>query len=209
MENFLRNILVPIGVSPRIKNTLSILAYGIVPGVGLLSSILFPSAQTFALFGQLAQIGLLVILFMKPIAHIAPLNFLKRALTYRRQLGVAVFWFSLFHGVGFIYRYELLVPGDFWGFTNHLLYAGTALLMMIVLGFTSNDLCVRLFQKNWKRIQYLAYPTLFFVLIHSSMWEGEIVKIYVLGGLFLILKYLEIKRFRLSAYVPVIEKWKL
>lgn len=209
MVTFLRNILTPIGVSPRIKNILSILAYGIVPGGGLFSSVLFPSAQTFALFGQLAQWGLVTILFMKPISHIIPLNFLKRALTYRRQLGVAVFWLSVFHGVGFIYRYELLVPGDFWGFTNHLLYAGTALLMMIVLGFTSNDLCVRLFRKNWKRIQYFAYPTLFFVLIHSSMWEGETTKMYVLGGSFLILKYLEIKRFRLSAYVPVIEKWKL
>ncbi|QQS61328.1 MAG: ferric reductase-like transmembrane domain-containing protein [Candidatus Moraniibacteriota bacterium] len=208
MEQYIQKILLPIGISPKIKKVLDILSYGVIPLGGLFLSIFFPSVDVFGTFGQIAQIGLLIILFMKPIAFIVPLQFLKRALTYRRQLGVAVFWFSLFHGIGFIYQYRLLNPSDFFGFTNHLLYAGIALLMMIVLGLTSNDVSIKFFQKNWKRIQYLAYPTLFLVLIHSSMWEGEMMKVYVLGGLFLILKYLQMKRFRLDAYIPLIQKWK-
>lgn len=209
MKEKIKKILAPIGVSPMLKKVLSVFAYAVVPIAGVVLSALAPSGDLFRKFGELSQMGLLAILFMKPVAFIVPFNFLKRALTYRRQMGVAVFWLALFHSAGFIYEYGLLAPGDFLGWENYVFYGAVALAMFVVLAVTSNDVSIRLFRKNWKRIQYLAYPSLFFVLLHSSMSEGEMAKVFVLGVAFIVFKFLEYRRFRLDAYLPVIRRWGL
>jgi DMSO/TMAO reductase YedYZ heme-binding membrane subunit len=195
--------------SMMLKRLLSIFAYVVVPVVGVGLSVITPSVEIFRQFGELAQLGLFIILFMKPTAFIIPLNFLKRALTYRRQMGVAVFWLALLHSVGFLYAYGIWSVGGFFGWDNFLLYGGVAMLMVFVLGVTSNDASVRFFRENWKRIHFLAYPALFFVLLHSSMSEGEMAKVFVLGGVFIALKLLEVRKFRLDAYLPVLRKWGL
>lgn len=207
----LRKILDLIGTSPTLQRVLSIFAYAAVPIGGLMLAVFFPSRQMFRQMGELAQMGLLVILFMKPIAFIVPFRFLQRALVYRRQMGVAVFWLALLHGIGFMYLYNILTPGEFLGFANTLLYAGVAMLMLIVLAATSNNVSVWWLKGNWKRIQYLAYPTLFLVIIHSSTIRSraETGKIVLVLGAFLLLKYLQVKKFRLDAYVPFLQKWGL
>lgn len=204
--NRLQKTLAPIGRAPWIKMSVSIFSYGIVPIIGLGVSIVSPLGELFRKFGELAQLGLFVILFMKPIAFIVPLNFLKRALTYRRQMGVTVFWLAFFHSIGFLYTNGLWSLDDFLGWKNHYFYGGIAMVAMTILGVTSNDRSLRLFRRNWKRIQYLTYPTLFLVLLHVSLVKGEMVKLYVVGGLFLLLKFLEAKRFRLDEYIPFIKK---
>lgn len=209
MREIGKKIISLIGVSPAIKRILSVFSYGMVPIVGVGLSVFFPSGELFRKFGELAEWGLIVILFMKPVAFVVPLQFLKRAITYRRQMGVTVFWLATFHGFGYMYLYGIWLPKSFLGWENFLLYGGVAMGMMLVLGITSNDVSVRFFRSNWKRIQYLAYPTFFFVLLHSSMAKGEFVKIVVFGGAYILLKYLEIRGFRLNRYIPILNRLKM
>lgn len=207
MQNFLQKLFAPIGTSPMLKTMLSVFAYAVVPIAGVLFSILAPSNGIFREFGSWAEAGLVVILFLKPVACILPFAFLKRALTYRRQMGVATFWLALFHSVGLMYLYGLWSPGEFLGLSNMLLYGGVAMIMLIFLGVTSNNVSVRFLKGNWKRIQYLAYPTLFLVLLHASLFEGSLGKFLFVGGVFVALKWLEVKKFRLEVFIPAIGKW--
>ena len=206
-----QKLVAPIGTAPRLKRALSIFAYAVVPIAGLFATVFFPSRELFRGMGSVAQAGLLAIIFMKPIAFVVPLRFLQRALVYRRQMGVATFWFALFHSVGFMYTYNLLSPREFFGWTNTLLYAGVAMLMLGVLAATSNNAAVRHLKGNWKRIQYLAYPALFLVIIHSSTIRSRVdfASIILAVAAFCVLKYAQAKKFRLDAHFPFLQQWGL
>lgn len=205
----LESLVSAIGRSEKLDRFLSIVAYGVVPLVGAGVFIFFPSSDVFRLFGKISAILLGIILFMKPIAFVVPLQFLKRALTYRRQMGVATFWFAVFHFVGFAYAWGLTSPSAYFGWENFLLYGFIAFLAMSLLAFTSNDASVRLLKRHWKTVQWLAYPTLFLVLAHVALVEEEFGSFVIIGGSFVLLKILEKKRFRLDAHIPFLRNWNL
>lgn len=209
MRDVLRGFLSLVGVSPILKRVLSIFSYAVIPIGCFILSFFYFSPRVFRQFGELAQWGIIGILFLKPIAHSIPSQFLKRLLVYRRQMGVAVFWLALFHSMGFLNTYELWSVENFFGLNNFLLYGGMAMLIIFVLGATSNDIAVRFLRKNWKRVHYFAYPALFLVLLHSSISNEEMGKVIVLGGAFLSLKILEIKAIRMDKYFPIIRQWGL
>ena len=174
-------------------NRLNIISYTIVPLALVTFSILIPSRDTFIYYGRAAQFLLIYILFIKPLAHVFNIKWMRRHIAYRRQFGVATVWFALFHALMFIYDRELYYFQDFQGIGNYLPYGAVAIVGMSILGLTSNNYSVRLLKRNWKRVQYLAYPTLFFTLLHSSMARGEMPFVIVVSTLFIILKTLEWK----------------
>jgi DMSO/TMAO reductase YedYZ heme-binding membrane subunit len=64
---------------------------------------------------------------------------------------------------------------------------------MIILGITSNTLSVIKLKKNWKKLQYLTYPTFAIICIHKAIAEDEI-KPYIVLLVYTILKIIEIKK---------------
>lgn len=182
----------------NLRKTINIISYVVTPLALVVASIGWPQKDTFLFFGEVAQFLLFGILFIKPIAVISGIAWLRRNLAYRRQLGVMAFWTALFHSVLFIYDKELYSVSDFVGFDNYLSYGAWALVGMIILGITSNTVSVRLLKRNWKRVQYIAYPTLFLTLLHTAMIEGELAKFFVIGGVYSILKIVEWSGFKLN-----------
>lgn len=166
-----------------------IIYYGL-PILLLLFSFLHPERLYFRELGTIAERLLIFLLFVKPVATIFKSKFFMRAVTYRRESGIASFWFFIFHTGGLIYVLRLtsisnyLVAFMFWG-----VIAGIGMLILVA---TSNNASIKYFKKNWKKIQYLSYPVLIATLVHSSLWaQGNLVKVYVVGGFFIVLKVIE------------------
>ena len=175
----------------QLKRFFSLGAYYVLPLGLFLITLIFPEGDWYSLLGSTAQIGLLVILFLKPLSVIAKRREITYFLQFRRQMGVAVFWLALFHGVGFIVLYDIWNTTEFFDFSSHYTYGAGALLGLIVLALTSNDIAVRYLKRNWKRVQMLAYPVLFLVFLHSSIAGGELANFFVVSVAFLGAKYWE------------------
>lgn len=174
------------------KKILSILSYYILPITLLVLNLFFSSKSLSALLGNGAMIIVVAILFLKPLAKITNIKKLKRLLIYRRQFGVASFWLAAFHGLGMwqiVKGYATL--NLYLNPQVNLLYGLMAAIGMLILGLSSNDLAVKILKRNWKRLQYIAYPTLFLILYHAALAENELMKFYIISGLFVILKILE------------------
>jgi len=178
----------------HVRKILSIVCYIVVPLFLIGTSVAFSQKDTFLYFGEVAKILLVGLLFIKPIAVLSKFRVLMITVSFRRQLGVATFWFALFHSIGFLYLYDLTQVSLYLDPTYHLLYGAIAMIGMAILGVTSNDRSVQYFRKKWVKLQYLAYPTLFFTLLHVSMVEGELLTFFVLFGVYAVLKYFEWKK---------------
>lgn len=121
--------------------------------------------------GEPALNLLLFILFLPPFSQITNWTFLRILMGWRREFGVAAFWFFLFHGAGMIYSENLTDINTFLDPNGYLFWGGIAGIGMLILGLTSNDLSVKLLKRNWKRLQLIAIPTLFFAHAHVSIIE--------------------------------------
>ncbi|MFA6307440.1 MAG: ferric reductase-like transmembrane domain-containing protein [Patescibacteria group bacterium] len=182
------------------KKLLQIISYYLIPLVLLLLTFGIPSRSLFGLFGNTALYLLIFTLFLKPIAKISDIKFLKHLLIYRRQFGIASFWFFAFHAIGMWQIYQLINIEFYLDPKTNLFYGALAAICMIVLGMTSNTLAVKKLKKNWKRIQYIAYPTLFLALYHRALFEGDTTNFYILSGLFILLKILEWNKININAF---------
>lgn len=136
-------------------------------------------------YGEPAFFLIGIILFIKPLSIIfsdfklynTNFNPFQFILSYRREMGVLAFWFSIIHGLGLIYSKNLfsiqgllilLNPFEIFLFSGFL-----AMIGMIILGLTSNKLSVMKFKRNWKKIQSLAYPTFALVCIHVTFAKKD------------------------------------
>lgn len=177
------------------------IAFGIVPITLLFIVLSLGNSTPFALFGKVAKTVLLIILFMKPILMIVGYKPLLQLIPYRRQLGMITFWFALFHAGGILinnnfFSLQLLFSNIFKNALSRWVLSITGILF---LGATTNFYSQRKLGKNWKRIQSLAYPVLFLVLLHAQLIQlgrekegtvlGAWMLILILLAVFLFLKY--------------------
>ncbi|GAH36082.1 unnamed protein product, partial [marine sediment metagenome] len=121
----------------------------------------------------------------------------RRAVAYRRESGMASFWLFIFHAGGLIYTRNLTTLSTY--FTTTFLFWGlVAGVGMIILAATSNDESIIYFKRKWKRLQYIAYPVLFAVLAHSSLWANDnLNKFFMYSGIFIVLKTLEFSKVKI------------
>jgi sulfoxide reductase heme-binding subunit YedZ len=138
--------------------------------------------------GKSAEILLIAILFVKPIAILSGSPHISRLLPLRREFGIGIVWLALAHGLGYIAAIDLLGSWALIDPTKPFLPGVIALLFLLILGTTSNDTAVRVLRARWRTVQALAYPTLFLVLLHSSLMAGELPKFFILGGLYVFLR---------------------
>lgn len=124
--------------------------------------------------GSMSLNLLYLIMFMKPMIVIIGNKSLYKLMPYRRQLGVVSAWLAVFHTIGLIVAKDLrnisaYLSNPWW---NYLFVWALATIGMIVLGLTSNFFSIKLLWKNWKRIQWLAYPVLFLSKLHADLSHG-------------------------------------
>lgn len=187
----------------KMKRVLNAICYYVVPvvllGLSFYSSNLsFSQANDiFGKFGSLAIYLLILILFAKPLSQIFyRVNIFKYIVAFRRQIGVAIFWLSLFHGVLYIRLYELFGFSSFTGSKDALyLYGLVALIGMSILGLTSNNYSVKKLGKNWKKLHYIAYPVLLISMMHAGIAENHPQNAYIAFGIFVALKFIAYKKF--------------
>lgn len=178
----------------NLKKTVNILSYYIIPLIIFIISFLNPVNNFFNLTGRIAEILLILILMVKPIAILTKSKIALKVLQLRRPLGVLIFWFALVHTAGWIYLLKLYSVNSYLGFSNHLFWAAIAMIGMFILAITSNNISVRYFKRNWKKVQYLAYPVLFATLLHSSIIMQKMPKFFVISIIYIILKVLEYRK---------------
>ena len=179
----------------KMKKIGEIIAFYALPIILLLVTIFFPDKHFFIELGEFAERVLIFLLFIKPLSVIFSSKTLSRAVTYRQELGLVSFWLFLFHAIGLILVNNMQLKTLFT--IPYLLWGTIAGVLMILLAITSNQFSMKKLKRNWKRVQYLAYPALLGVLLHSSLATNNLTKFYVVTGLFILLKFLEFKKIKL------------
>lgn len=181
-----------------IKRTLLLIAHFSLFGL------LFPEWRRS--FGQLAEIMLLLVLFLSPISKILGMRLLLQLMSLRRELGIWMAYLATVHVVGYFIDPDWAEV--FWeSFRRGNGYLGPPFLFGVVayictlsLLLTSNNLAQRLLGgKHWKNLHRLAYPLLVLVLLHHlSMRHGLSVlswfQFCFAFGLYLFLKLLAVHK---------------
>ncbi len=208
MWNILNSYVEKIIFAPLFRRLLDGMVYLLLPiillGLFALESTVPVTIYIWALTaGSLAQALLFVILFMKPIGVIFDIRILKRALVYRRQMGVTMLYLALFHFAVTVIP-ERIFDGAYYAWDNNVLYGALALIITVILGMTSNNRAQRFLRRSWKKLHYAAYPLLFLVLLHAGMASGEVVKVVALTPLFIVLKTLEYRNMKIV--LPIISQ---
>lgn len=84
----------------------------------------------------------------------------------RRDLGVATFGYALFHAAAYLARKAQLDIILAEGRQPELLTGWLALLILLALAATSNNLSVRWLGRSWKRLHRLVYPAAILTFAH-------------------------------------------
>lgn len=168
-----------------LRKYLQIAVYYILPVFLLVLSVSLQNGdEFFEELGEPALKLLIFILFLTPIAQILDWKIFHILRALRREFGVASFWLFFFHAVGLIYTRRLTDIAEYLSPQSYLFWGAFGGIGMLILGVTSNDMSVKFFRKNWKRLQFVAVPTLFFSQAHASIADNESILPAV--GLFLL-----------------------
>jgi|AntAceMinimDraft_4_1070372.scaffolds.fasta_scaffold13756_1 DMSO/TMAO reductase YedYZ heme-binding membrane subunit len=174
---------------------INIVALYLVPIFIVFLSVFSPEKDLFVFMGKIAELMFIFIMFIKPISVIFKLSFFSRRMYYRKQFGILIFWFSLFHTIGLLYLNYFAIDQLF--VVPHLFFSVLAMIGLFILTITSNIYSVRRLEQNWKRVQSLAYPAFAFMILHTALVEGKIEKFYIIMVIYLSLKvfqYLVMKK---------------
>lgn len=174
----------------QIRKYLQWFCYYLLP-LGLIATSLFIGLdkEFYVELGEPALNLLIFILFLTPVTQILDWKTLKILMAWRREFGVASFWFFLFHAAGLMYVDNLTNINDYLNPQGYLFWGAIAGIGMLILGLTSNNTAVKLLRRNWKRLQYIAIPTLFFAQAHASLAdEGSILPAILLFAVYLLLR---------------------
>ena len=160
----------------QIRKILQWASYSLLPlGLIIASFVKGADSHFYEELGEPALSLLTFILFLTPVTQILNWSWLRRLMTWRREFGVAAFWLFLFHSAGMIFSKNLTTIADYMDPKSYLFWGAIAGVGMLLLGLTSNDIAVKTLRKNWKRLQYVAIPTLFFAHAHVAMIDGNSV----------------------------------
>lgn len=153
-------------------------------------------------YWELAWNLLLIIIFISPIAQITNSKILKRLLLYRRQLWITMGFLALVHVFLFYYNiwdFLYFLKKDFYVINwspTFLFFWFIAILLIIPLLLTSNNLSMRILKRNWKKIQRLVYFVFILTWIHISIlkWEDDFIGISIIIIFYLALKFIVYKK---------------
>ncbi len=186
-------------MKPTFRLFLRYLSYYIAPAVLLILAV-FPilsvrdSYDFFAIIGRWSLNVFTFIMVISPLSVIFGKvkyigKFLKKSFTYRKELGLLVFWLAFFHSIYLfiVLKMNLLPINRLFSFSGYISWGIYAFIAMVILGATSNKISMIKLKTNWKKIQMLAYPTYAAVCVHTAIVKNESGP-YVLLGVYIILK---------------------
>lgn len=123
-------------------------------------------------YGSMAQVLLLVIVLVSPLAKLFRMKLLYQILGLRRELGIWFGYVAIVHGLSFMLNpnwagmfIEPYISHPF-DIMPRYIYGFIALVLTLPLLITSNSLSTRILKGNWKRLHYLVYPIFGFMLLH-------------------------------------------
>ncbi len=149
------------------------LVFLILPIILAIGAVNFADPQVYKLRWNISIYIIYFILFIKPILYIIGYKNLYQFLIFRRQLGMASFWYAIYHSWFLIYSYWLFSIDQYIWLDNYLFWWVLAIIGMIILAATTNHHSVKKLWKNWKIVQMITYPTFFLWLIHSELISGK------------------------------------
>lgn len=138
--------------------------------------ILFDS-KVFPDFWNISWILLITIVYSRPLSNIFDkIVFLKKIVSIRKELWIlcATFWIA--HSIWYFLNIGNLwwiFDSYYWRLDNAYWYWIYALIISIPLLITSNIYSMKLFGKNWKRLQRFTYLFFILVVIHISLIKPE------------------------------------
>ena len=131
------------------------------------------------LFGTIAWILLIIILYSRPLADIFRLRWLFILLRYRRQLGIATGISAMLHiGIylwGNDYFFSYFAEPSFWAWDNFILWGILAFIALLFPFITSNTLSQKILKKKWKLLQSFSYLAFIFVGVHMWFVKEEVL----------------------------------
>ncbi|MEI6426388.1 MAG: hypothetical protein WCO66_03480 [Candidatus Absconditabacteria bacterium] len=116
---------------------------------------------------------------------------------FRRQIGVACFWFILAHaGLLQIFRHRAELP-LFFNIGESKVFTGIlGIIGLLVAAITSNNLSMQKLKLTWKPVQMIAvYVAFFFAVLHT----GNILALILL----IVLKYFEAKETKAGLFIEI------
>lgn len=190
-----------LNMSFNIKKSLGIFCYYIAPLALAGLSFFNVDDDLFPLLGNLSLMLLGITLFVKPLAAIFKINFLWTIVSWRRELGLLVFWLFFFHAAGLIYMFNLYKPEMWADFPIGLYFGLVAGLGLLLIAPTSNNYAIRLLKRNWKRLHYSVYVIFLFALLHRALIKGEYIFPLSIFFIFVILKVIEFRKLKKQSTV--------
>lgn len=138
------------------------------------------------------SVGLLMAtLFVTPLIRLLPkVRWLRWFMRQRRAMGVASFGYAAFHTLAYLERkwgYGYILPE---AKDPGLLTGWIALGIFVLLAVTSNNLSVRLMQKNWQRLHRSVYIAAVLVFAHWILTAFEATTAYICLALVLLIELL-------------------
>ena len=151
--------------------------------------------------GSLTFNILMIILISKPLVEIFQLNFLRKYLTFRRELGIIVFYNALFHSFILLImsNYNFNIMFNLIKSNKSFAFGLIALLILFLLFITSNDFSMKKLKRFWKILHRLVYliPLLIFLHIFFLVKE-EAYELLPIIILFYVLKVIEFLGLRIN-----------
>ncbi|MFP4345700.1 MAG: sulfite oxidase heme-binding subunit YedZ [Anaerolineales bacterium] len=135
-----------------------------------------PVQEILSRTGNSALILLLLTLSCTPIQTIFGFN---RILRIRKILGLYAFFYALLHFftfVGLDYNFNLAYLRPAFTDQPFVLIGLAALLILVLLAFTSTQSWQRRLGKRWKRVQQLIYVAAALVIVHIMWVRKEILE---------------------------------
>lgn len=100
----------------------------------------------------------------------------KKALPFRRTLGVLAFAYALVHALAYMVfeaGFDIFFVVDDVLERNFIAVGMAAFLLMLPLGLTSNNYSVRKLGRNWRKLHRLAYPIALLAPLHFLMLKRD------------------------------------
>lgn len=154
----------------------------VIVSLSLFSLFVIIEPRVYKEFGEYSWNLLLLILFVRPFRDIfpkfRPFSFI---MIFRRELWILAWIFAIMHWVWALLEKEgfsMLLDKNTWILSGYLWWGILAWIVTLPLLLTSNNFSLKkLWFKNWKLIQRLAYLMFLFTAIHIAIisnWEKAI-----------------------------------
>jgi len=170
------------------QKLLKILAYIIVPIFLTISEFIVISSGNISILGlftinstdmyigwsqftaRTAFFLLMFILYLKPLMKILPnIGLIRKLMLFRRQLGIATFYFAVFHMINALFYYLNIHNYNMIDTFIWFKYGTISIFVLFLMYLTSNNYSVRLLKRNWKKLQNLIHFSVAVLFIHMFL----------------------------------------